>query len=320
VVDDGSTDSSLGLIRSFGTRIRPVLKAAGGHVSAANAGHAVASGQIIIFLDADDTLYPDCLAAVLANWQENDVKIQYRLDTIDQAGVDQKMPFPYFAPDLTPDAVRAQACAFGCYPWTVSTGNAFAKSFLDQLMPIDEQVIYRSPDGYLSKMAPLFGDVRSVPAILGAYRVHGRNAWAQDRARVRIEPLIRWLRFDIVLQAAFESAAAKRGIAVTRNGNFGSPQHVEHRLLAHRFARAESPYRNDSAISIVRLGLRAAFAAPNVNPRGRMIWCVWFLVVGFSPLPVVRWVFGAARTQNARLGLARFLVAIGRGAAKNESA
>jgi glycosyltransferase involved in cell wall biosynthesis len=320
VVDDGSTDASVALIRSFGNRIRPVLKPAGGHVSATNAGYAVATGGIVMFLDADDVLYPGCVAAVLANWQPGDAKIQFRLDTIDPSGADQNMPFPYFAPDLTPEAVHAQACAFGCYPWTVSSGNAFSKTLLDRLMPIDDSVIYRSPDGYLSKMAPLFGDVRSMQAILGAYRVHGRNAWAQDRGGMRVEPIIRWLKFDIVLQRAFETIAAERGIQVKANGNFGATQHVEYRLLAHRFARAQSPYYNDRAVGIMRLGLVAALRSPNVNLRGRLIWCVWFLVVGFSPLPVVRWVFGVARTQNARLGLARFLVAIGRGAAKKERA
>lgn len=58
VVDDGSTDNSQHLIASYATQILPLLKNNGGQASALNAGFRISRGEIIIFLDADDYLFP----------------------------------------------------------------------------------------------------------------------------------------------------------------------------------------------------------------------------------------------------------------------
>ncbi len=319
VVDDGSTDMSRDIIASYGNRIVPILKEAGGHVSAANFGYAAAKGEFIIFLDSDDILYKDCIQTVAANWRNGDVKLQYRLDTINCDGVDQHMIFPFFAIDLSPETIRHQSYQFGIYPWTVSSGNAFSSAYLDALFPIDEAEIYRSPDGYLSKMAPLFGDVRSIQDVLGAYRVHGANAWAQDKAGFRIEPIIRWLNFDRVLQTKFESLAQMRGISVVAGGNLSSTQQIEYRLLAFRFAADQSPYKNDKAISLVIAGSQATFRFPNISFPGCIMWSIWFFVLGIGPKFLVRWIYAAARMQTGRSRVSRLLVEIARGPAARSS-
>src|SRR5262245_44787922 len=59
VVDDGSTDETPRVLRTFETAIR-VLRLDGRGVSAArNAGLAEAAGEYVLFLDADDVLLPD---------------------------------------------------------------------------------------------------------------------------------------------------------------------------------------------------------------------------------------------------------------------
>jgi len=57
VVDDGSTDESAELARSFGG-VRVIQKANGGVASARNAGIAEARGDFLAFLDHDDVHYP----------------------------------------------------------------------------------------------------------------------------------------------------------------------------------------------------------------------------------------------------------------------
>jgi glycosyltransferase involved in cell wall biosynthesis len=62
VVDDGSTDSSPVVIRSFGASVRCAATARRGAGAARNLGLAMASGDLIQFLDADDVLHPDKLS------------------------------------------------------------------------------------------------------------------------------------------------------------------------------------------------------------------------------------------------------------------
>jgi glycosyltransferase involved in cell wall biosynthesis len=62
IVDDGSTDATRSLAEQFAewdSRVKIVEKANGGPSSARNAGIAVASGDAICFLDADDIFLPD---------------------------------------------------------------------------------------------------------------------------------------------------------------------------------------------------------------------------------------------------------------------
>jgi glycosyltransferase involved in cell wall biosynthesis len=67
VIDDGSTDDSLALARSFAPRgVRVYAQPNSGAASARNHGLAVARGTYIQFLDADDLLAPDKISIQLA--------------------------------------------------------------------------------------------------------------------------------------------------------------------------------------------------------------------------------------------------------------
>src|SRR4051794_29328844 len=59
VVDDGSTDGSADLIRSFGGRLRVEFGPNRGASAARNRGTTLANGEFIQYLDADDLLIPD---------------------------------------------------------------------------------------------------------------------------------------------------------------------------------------------------------------------------------------------------------------------
>jgi glycosyltransferase involved in cell wall biosynthesis len=61
-IDDGSTDGSLSVIQSFGTRIRSARSENRGVGAARNAGVALASGDFIQFLDSDDRIPPGTIA------------------------------------------------------------------------------------------------------------------------------------------------------------------------------------------------------------------------------------------------------------------
>lgn len=58
VVDDGSTDGTPDVLRRYGDRIRWIALSHGGPSAARNAGLEAASGDFIMFLDADDLIAP----------------------------------------------------------------------------------------------------------------------------------------------------------------------------------------------------------------------------------------------------------------------
>ena len=87
VIDDGSTDDSADVIRFYGTLIRAVFKENAGQSSCYYRGLAVSNGDLVLYLDADDFLYPHCISEVVAGWKEGCVKAHFYLDVVDENGV-----------------------------------------------------------------------------------------------------------------------------------------------------------------------------------------------------------------------------------------
>ncbi len=86
VVVDGSSDDSADVARSFGGRLILIEKANGGQASGFNSGFEVATSDIVIFLDADDTLEPDAAELISVAWHDDVAAIGFRLNIIDGSG------------------------------------------------------------------------------------------------------------------------------------------------------------------------------------------------------------------------------------------
>lgn len=70
VIDDGSTDTTAEVARSYGTRVTLISQGNSGVSAARNAGARAASAEWLCFLDADDWYYPERLAAYAAMIRE----------------------------------------------------------------------------------------------------------------------------------------------------------------------------------------------------------------------------------------------------------
>lgn len=173
VVDDGSTDGSQEVIAAYGDRLVPVLKENGGQASAMNAGLRVAHGRAVVFLDADDVLYPHAAKAFERAVATPDAsKAQGLLDVLDAEGrpTGKRVPArPAQAGDLR---ARVLAVGPGSHVCPPCSGNAWSRRFLEQVMPLPEGPRDAGGDGYLIDTAPLFGRVVNVGEAIGGYRQH----------------------------------------------------------------------------------------------------------------------------------------------------
>jgi glycosyltransferase involved in cell wall biosynthesis len=77
VVDDGSTDDSVAIVRDGFPAARLICLDHGGVSRARNAGTSAARGQFLQYLDADDVLAPGKIAAQLALLQSTDADVAF---------------------------------------------------------------------------------------------------------------------------------------------------------------------------------------------------------------------------------------------------
>lgn len=189
VVNDGSTDDSLEVIRRFADRVTIIDQPNAGSIAAYNRGFAASKGEVIVLLDADDRLEPEALANVAAVWDERVAKVQWDLSIIDAQGRDLGRCFCHFGPDYDAERVKESFRRTGTYRWPVSVGNAYARWFAEAMFPLSPAY---GPDGALNTVAPVYGEVITIPKVLARYRVHGQNLWSNtgtdaSRLPARIE-------------------------------------------------------------------------------------------------------------------------------------
>jgi glycosyltransferase involved in cell wall biosynthesis len=180
VVDDGSTDDSRDVLGRVRGRATLIFKERGGQASAWNAGVLAARGRFVIFLDADDRLEPTAVERVAGVFEDGRVaKAHWPLAVIDEAGRPAGRlvpPHPVSTGDLRSCVLEDGPGGHPGHVWPPSSGNAWARWFLDRVLPVPEAAFRTSPDLYLATLAPLYGLVAGIAEPQGCWRVHGGNS------------------------------------------------------------------------------------------------------------------------------------------------
>ncbi len=194
VVDDGSTDRSREIIAGYGERIIPVYKDNGGQASALNAGFARSRGDVVIFLDSDDVLYPDAVTNVMAVFQKTDVtKVHWPLRIVDEQGRptgDLKPGIDLPEGDFRDAVLQSGPTSCQSSP---TSGNAWSRRFLAKIFPMPEDVTYYKTcaDEYMYTLAPVFGPIKALGQPQGSYRIHGSSIYSsrsfQDKLKMELE-------------------------------------------------------------------------------------------------------------------------------------
>jgi glycosyltransferase involved in cell wall biosynthesis len=181
VVDDGSTDGSRELIAEYGDRITAVLKVNGGQASAFNAGFAASTGDVIIFLDADDMLASSAVETALPLFEDrNVVKVHWPLHVVDERGCSLGRMTPDDFKRLPEGDLREAVLRDGPTNrvWPPTSGNAWSRRFLHDILPMEETAFGVGADNYLFELAPFYGVIRTVRTPQSFYRLHDQNTWA----------------------------------------------------------------------------------------------------------------------------------------------
>ncbi|MFW6079077.1 MAG: glycosyltransferase family 2 protein [Gemmatimonadota bacterium] len=308
VVDDGSTDGSREVIRGYGERVRAVLKPNGGQASAFNAGFEAGAGELVIFLDADDTLLPGAASAAAAAWRPGVAKVQFPLEVVDADGEPLGARVP--AERMRSGDLRGLVLEAGRYPWPPTTGNAFARETLERLLPMPEREWRILADGYLQLLSAFCGEVVSLDRPLGRYREHGGNRWTLPDGEVDVERLREHLRFDALKERTLRGRLPELGGGPLPEGwPLRSTRHVQARLASLRAEPDGHPYESDRAWRLARQGMRAAGSTPFHGPRRRLFFMLWFAAVAVAPrglaLRLIRLGFQGARRAKALQRLVR---------------
>jgi Glycosyl transferase family 2 len=312
VVDDCSKDNSREIIQSYGDRIIPVLQAVNqGHGGGFNAGYARTTGDLVMFLDADDFLLPGAVQTILANYDPEIGMYLYRMNYADDKGALGGLYPPLEVP-LADGDVSAQLREVGHYSGTITSGLVYTRTALEQVMPMDSEMFRQGGDGYLSAAVPLHAVAKGFDQSISAYRLHGSQhsqfakAYAK-RARWRIGH-----QQDCF--ACIRDHAARLGLPTADDLGERDSGHLQERLISLLFEPDQHPVTTDTRkglLSKLRGANRERFGSKAL-PRN-----AWWILIGLLPAGAARtvlswkidvaarpaWMNNLGRTLRKRLGI-----------------
>ena len=302
VVDDGSTDNSREIISSYGEKIISVFQSNGGLNAACNAGWKVSKGDIVIFLDSDDVLLPDCVEKCVTTLKNTSkIKAQYYLQKVDKNLKPVGGMLPNSGMGKESDIPR-DITLCGYYATPPNSGNAYTKSFLEKIMPVPEFDKRKSDydatvDGMLCGVSGLIGGVIFIPEALGLYRVHGANM--SDAGKVESVQKIRQLFMRNYLREEYQMMWAKKlGIPIEFDLSRFNPNVCKQRFLAYRLQPQGHPIATDTWLGLLVSGLHGAFRVPRLNIKKRLFIACGFIAVGILPRAALRKMIGAVMTSK----------------------
>jgi glycosyltransferase involved in cell wall biosynthesis len=286
VVDDGSTDNSRAVITRYGDGIQSVLRDTNdGQIPALRDAWPLARYPILIFLDADDLLFPYAATAVASRWTVETVKTQSPVVRIDTAGRQIGTIMPKYPPNLDTAMLRRQLLRTGCCFLSPSSGNAYSRALLEAVMH-DGGFELESPrdfcmDVIMEGNAPFYGEVITIYEPLAYYRIHDKNDNMYHVIdEVRFEKLSRYFTLKLDYFAgrcrtwgvAFDPTAA-------RNRSIWA---LECQLVCRQLASPADPAGEPVWLTLAR-GLRAYIETRELPITSRIISAAWFIGVAAGP-------------------------------------
>lgn len=265
VVDDGSTDGTAEVARSFGSRVRVLQQTNSRQAAARNAGARIAGGDYLAFLDADDVWEPDKLEKQLACLEADPTLglVYCSVREMDERGA---------LMGIRPARLRGRAyreLLLG-EPWGGINGST-------SLLP---RRVFEEMGGFDTELPPcedtdLFWRVAArypidfAEAPLVRYRVHPTSAhhdlpamtraWQRLYAKALVDPQVKalgrgfqrqcWARLHYMLAGEHANAGLWPQAVAHAVRALGARPSVVGRMLAHLWARW-SPSKNSTGTAV----------------------------------------------------------------------
>jgi hypothetical protein len=182
VVDDGSSDRTAEIIKSFDSRVRYLPKNNGGQASAFNVGIPECRGQIVAFLDGDDYWLPGKLRRIVDTFDEN-LTVGLVGHGIKEAFSDgaERISAPEKDEKFRLDSL-ATARLFRLRKSFLGTSRMAIRAELARsILPVPEALIIEA-DEYLFTLAAAAGDIVILQEPLACYVLHGGNLYLEAAA------------------------------------------------------------------------------------------------------------------------------------------
>ena len=291
VVDDGSSDDSRSFLAAYQRPVHILHQPRAGQPAAYNRGFQASRGTIVIFLDADDTLYADAVEQVVGAWHSGLSKCHFRLARVDLTGQPLGVTVPPRSRRLPAGDLRPELQRTGRYTSPPGSGNAYGRTFLARVMPMpvsDQRLV---ADGYVLTLAPLYGTVAALDMELGTYRIHAAGlsgSGALQPATFAVKTAN-----EICLQAELARHLGEQDACAGQLRSRRDLLHLEHRLISFRLVPRLHPVAGDRRWRLLRCGWLAVVADPELSGRERPVRLLLLLLIVCAPLtlllPLLRW-------------------------------
>jgi GT2 family glycosyltransferase len=166
VIDGGSRDETVSILREFGDRLKFVSEPDDGTGDAINKGLALCSGEIIGWLNSDDIYYPGALERVSLLFDRHpEVEVIYgRAHHIDESGrvTEEYATREWSFDELINHCIISQPAAF------------FRRRAIEQYGPLDTEHKYCLDYEFWIRLAKRGAGFLFVPEFFAATRLHDR--------------------------------------------------------------------------------------------------------------------------------------------------
>ena len=181
VVDNGSTDGTMGILDSFNdVRLRVVNEPRKGVSRARNQGIAEATGDFVAFLDADDTWREDCLEKLHSALEENpEVVLAYC--GWQKVGLPGLLGAPYVPPDYEKEGKLFYLLR--CCPWPIHA----ALTRIEAVRAGFDEKYSHGEDYKLWLKIAAFSRIVCVPDVMAFYHFHGGHQATSNKGKTTID-------------------------------------------------------------------------------------------------------------------------------------